>query len=95
MRAVDLRVLKAKLREYILLAAAGETVLITIRGRVVAEIVQSRGGRARVPAEAMLADAVRRGWITPPLLTSGTLPPRRPVMSFDDLMSGLAADRGA
>ena len=43
MRAVGLKVLKNKLSEYVRLAAGGETVLITDRDRVVAEIVPPRG----------------------------------------------------
>ena len=39
MRAVGLKVLKNKLSEYVRLAAGGETVLITDRDRVVAEII--------------------------------------------------------
>src|SRR5579875_680658 len=39
MRTVGLKVLKNKLSEYVRLAAAGETVVITDRGRVVAELV--------------------------------------------------------
>src|SRR5215467_1049695 len=39
MRSVGLKVLKNKLSEYVRLAASGETVLITDRDRVVAELV--------------------------------------------------------
>ena len=39
MRAVGLKILKNKLSEYVRLAAGGETVLITDRDRVVAELV--------------------------------------------------------
>ena len=42
MRAVGLRVLKNRLSEYVRLAASGETVLVTDRERVVAEIVPER-----------------------------------------------------
>ena len=42
MKSVGLKVLKNKLSEYIRLAAAGETVVITDRYRVVAEIVPPR-----------------------------------------------------
>ena len=38
MRSVDLKVLKNKLSEYVRLAEAGETVLVTDRDRVVAEL---------------------------------------------------------
>lgn len=38
MRAVGLKILKNKLSEYVRLAASGETVLVTDRERVVAEL---------------------------------------------------------
>jgi len=88
MRAVGLKVLKNKLSEYIRLVAGGETVLVTDRDRVVAEIVPPRSGRS-----PLLADAVRQGWITPPALVSDTPPPRKPIMAFGDLMEELRRDR--
>jgi prevent-host-death family protein len=45
MRAVGLKVLKNKLSEYVRLVASGETVLITDRDRVVAELVPPAVGR--------------------------------------------------
>jgi len=63
MRSVDLKVLKNKLSEYVRLAAGGETVLITDRDRVVAEIVPPQPGRSPLLADARLAEAVREaGW---------------------------------
>jgi antitoxin (DNA-binding transcriptional repressor) of toxin-antitoxin stability system len=93
MRAVGLKILKNKLSEYVRLAAQGETVLVTDRDRVVAELVPPRAGRSAVLADAMLADAVRKGWVTPPAVAGEGPPPRKPVMSFDDLMAGLDQDR--
>ena len=93
MRAVGLKVLKNKLSEYVRLAAAGETVLITDRDAVVAEIVPPRPGRSPMFADAWLADAVRKGWITPPVLPSDAEAPRKPVMLFRELMREIEADR--
>jgi antitoxin (DNA-binding transcriptional repressor) of toxin-antitoxin stability system len=92
MRAVGLKVLKNKLSEYVRIAAGGETVLVTDRDRVVAEIVPPRTGRSPLLGDALLAEAVREGWLTPPALTGGT-PPRKPVAPFDDLMRELRQDR--
>jgi len=92
-RAVGLKVLKNKLSEYVRLAAGGETVLVTDRDRVVAELVPPREGRSPLLADAMLAEAVRRGWVTPPAVVAGGPPPRRPVMRFRDLREGLQDDR--
>src|SRR5437660_1376726 len=93
MRAVGLKTLKNKLSEYVRLVAGGETVLVTDRDRVVAELVPPRAGRSPVVADATLAEAVRRGWITPPLLADGTAPPRKPAVPFRTLMEELQRDR--
>lgn len=93
MRAVGLKTLKNKLSEYVRLAAGGETVLVTDRDRVVAELVPPREGRSPMLADAMLAEAVRRGWVTPPALATGGPPPRRPVMKLRELLEELAHDR--
>ncbi|MBM3530363.1 MAG: prevent-host-death protein [Alphaproteobacteria bacterium] len=93
MRAVGLKVLKNKLSEYVRLAAGGEIVLVTDRDRVVAELIPPRAGRSPLLSDAMLADAIRKGWITPPALPGDEPPPRKPVMSFDELMRDLGEDR--
>jgi antitoxin (DNA-binding transcriptional repressor) of toxin-antitoxin stability system len=93
MRSVGLKVLKNKLSEYVRLAAGGETVLVTDRDRVVAELVPPRGGRSPLLADAMLAEAVRAGWITPPALAASDTPPRKPVAKLRELMEELRRDR--
>ena len=92
MRSVGLKILKNKLSEYVRLAARGETVLITDRDTVVAEIIPPRPGRSTMIADAWLAEAVRNGWITPPL-ASGAPMPRKPIMLFRELMREIDADR--
>src|SRR5208337_2556414 len=92
MRSVGLKVLKNKLSEYVRLAAAGETVLVTDRDRVVAEIVPPQSGRSPLLADAMVAEAVREGWLTPAVL-AGNGPPRKPVMAFRHLIKDLRQDR--
>lgn len=94
MRAVGLKVLKNKLSEYVRLAAGGETVLVTDRDRVVAELVPPQHGRAERLGDALLAEAVRKGWLTPPTWSDPAAPPpRRPVARLDALLAELAADR--
>jgi antitoxin (DNA-binding transcriptional repressor) of toxin-antitoxin stability system len=92
-RAVGLKVLKNKLSEYVRLVASGETVLVTDRDRVVAEIVPPRGDRAEHASSVLLADAARRGWVRPAVLPSAT-PPRAPVAPFDEIQTELHRDRG-
>jgi len=93
MRAVGLKVLKNKLSEYVRLAASGETVLVTDRDRVVAELVPPEKNRSPLLADALLAEAVRKGWITAPVLPTGDPPPRKPIMSFRDLLREIEQDR--
>jgi prevent-host-death family protein len=93
MRAVGLKTLKNKLSEYVRLVASGETVLVTDRDRVVAELVPPRADRSLLVSDAMLAEAVRQGWVAPPLLAGGSVPPRRPITSFKNLMGELRNDR--
>ena len=61
MRAVGLKVLKNKLSEYVRLVASGETVLITDRDRVVAELVPPAEGRGQTVDDVALAALVRQG----------------------------------
>ena len=93
MRSVGLKVLKNKLSEYVRLATGGETVLVTDRDRVVAEIVPPQPGRSALLMDALLAEAVREGWLTPPVLAGSGPPPRKPVMAWRDLMHDLQQDR--
>jgi antitoxin (DNA-binding transcriptional repressor) of toxin-antitoxin stability system len=92
-RAVGLKTLKNKLSEYVRLAARGETVLVTDRDRVVAELGPPREGLSPLLADAVLAEAVRQGWLTPPVLPASGSPLRRPVMKFRALLKELERDR--
>lgn len=94
MRAVGIRTLKDRLSEYLRLVAAGETVLVTDRERVVAELGPPRSGRSTEVGDALLADAVRRGWLTPPAGPVGGVPPRHPVAPLERVLAELADDRG-
>ncbi len=93
MRAVGLKLLKNRLSEYVRLAAGGETVLITDRDRVVAELVPPAVGRAPTVDDAVVADLVRRGHLTPPLMPSEGQVPRRPVARLAILLEELDRDR--
>ena len=98
-RSVGIKLLKAKLSEYVRLAAGGETVLVTDRDRVVAEIVPPRPGRAESVSDAVVADGVRSGWITPRRTPAGDPPDsvRRPPpggRKLADVLADLDRDRG-
>jgi len=94
MRAVGLKVLKNRLSEYVRLAAGGETVLVTDRDRVVAELVPPRGHRGELATDALLADAIAKGWIRPAILPPAGPPARGPVAPLQVLLSELERDRG-
>ncbi len=82
-----IKVLNNRLSEYVRLAASGETVLVTDRDRVVAEIGPPRKTRSPILADALLAEAVRKGWLTPPVLVSEELPTAESVAPLRDLLA--------
>jgi prevent-host-death family protein len=90
MRSVGLKVLKNKLSEYVRAAARGETILVTDRDRVVAELVPPKRERKALLENELIAKGVREGWLTPAKIPpTEPLPPRKPVMSHEELMRGL------
>ncbi len=91
-RAVGIKTLRDRLSEYVRLAAGGETVLVTDRDRVVA-VQRPPEGRGPTVSDAWLAEAVREGWMRPPLTSATDAPPRRPVAALADALRGLSADR--
>ena len=93
MRSVGLKTLKNKLSEYVRLAASGETVLVIDRDRVVAEIGPPSPARSSMLSDALLFDAFRQGWMTPPISVGRGPPPRQPVMTIDELLRNLQRDR--
>lgn len=91
MRAVGIKTLKNKLSEYVRIAAGGETVLVTDRDRVVAELGPPRPGRAELLSDAQLAEAVRRGWLRPPVASG--VPPRKPDAPLAEILVDLERSR--
>ena len=86
--------LNSRLSEYIRLAASGETILVTDRDQVVAELGPLRETRSPVLADAFLADAVRSGVLIPPTLdASGPPPTPPPVARLDEILAELDANR--
>ena len=94
MRSVGLKVLKNKLSEYVRLAERGETVLVTDRDRVVAELVPPRDTRSPILADALLADLVRQGLLAPALMHDTAPAARKPVAKWATISGELDADRG-
>ena len=93
MRSVGIKLLKNKLSEFVRLANAGERILVTDRDRVVAELGPPPRLSSGTDDEALLARGAREGWLTRAERPRAGPPPRCPVMSFEELMTGLAQDR--
>jgi prevent-host-death family protein len=91
MRTVGLKVLKNKLSEYVRLASAGETVVVTDRGRAVAELVPPRHNE---PA-SVIERGIRDGWIRPAKRDANWPPRPKPVpgLTLEQLLVELAQDR--
>ena len=94
MRSVGIKVLNSRLSEYVRLAASGETILVTDRDRVVAELGPLRETRSPVLADAFLADAVRTGMLAPPALGGSGPPPKPPAVArLDEILAELDESR--
>jgi antitoxin (DNA-binding transcriptional repressor) of toxin-antitoxin stability system len=93
-RAVGIKILKNKLSEYVRLAAHGETILVTDRDRVMAELGPPRPGRAPVATDALLANLLAEGWLCPAAQPDAGAPPRAPVAPLRTILSELAVYRG-
>lgn len=89
MRTVGMKTLKSKLSECVRAAAAGDTVVITDRGRKVAQLIPMPQ-----PIESVIEQGIREGWITP-ADRSKPLPPRRPIkgLTLEKLLADLDEDR--
>jgi prevent-host-death family protein len=90
MPTVGLKALKNHLSEYVRRAAAGETVTITDRSRVVARLVPPQASRGLTLFEE---EGIREGWLRPAANPHTPLPPRQPLVPFDQLMRELDEDR--
>jgi prevent-host-death family protein len=92
MRTVGLKILKNKLSEYVRLAASGETVVITDRGRTVAEIVPHRSETGLTPFQER---GLREGWLRPARRPFAPLPPGKavPGLTLEKLLEDLDRDR--
>ena len=86
--------LNSRLSEYVRLAASGETILVTDRDRVVAELGPLRETRSPIVADALLAELVRVGVLTPPVAPPSGRPRKPPpVARLEDLLAELDETR--
>lgn len=89
-KTVGLKTLKDKLSEYVRAAASGETIVITDRGRPIAEI-----GPPAPKNESVLERGIREGWITPAVRGPNWPPKPTPIEGYtlEQLLADLAEDR--
>ncbi len=83
---VGIRELKAKLSEYVALAAEGESITITDRGKPVASLVG-------LSAESNIDRGIEEGWISPP--TRSGLEPAVQHQGRVSVIESLDEDRGS
>ena len=86
MPTVGLKALKNKLSEYVRLAAAGETVIVTDRGRPVAEIVPPHP-----KTESVIERGIREGWIRPAVRGPDWPPKGKPIpgLTLEEILADL------
>jgi prevent-host-death family protein len=98
MQSVGIKTLKNNLSAYVRAAAAGDTVQVTDRGRIVAELVPPRAAHVApdaTEAERQMAELIRRGLVTPAKIPpEARLPPRQSsLISLEELMRDLDDSR--
>jgi prevent-host-death family protein len=94
MQSVGIKALKDRLSEYVRAAASGETVLVTDRGQVVAELISPRVRADASPAERVLGDLLRQGLLAPAMVSpKARLPRRKPVAKISELLRELDESR--
>lgn len=94
MKSVGIKMLNSRLSEYVRLAASGETILVTDRDQVVAELGPLQESRSPILSDALLADAVRSGVLTPPtFVASGPPPAPPPIAQLDEVLDELNEQR--
>jgi prevent-host-death family protein len=93
MQTVGIKDLKNNLSAYVRAAEAGETVLVTDRGKVVAQLMPAQAYPEPTTDEERMAQLVREGHVTPAKGRWKGPPKGMALMSFEEIMRGLDADR--
>ena len=90
MEQVGIKALKNRLSQYVRAAAGGQTVLVTDRGEVVAELVPPRVCLGATLVAQRLGDLARQEMLTPARLPQQAQLPRRvPLATLDDVLRDL------
>jgi antitoxin (DNA-binding transcriptional repressor) of toxin-antitoxin stability system len=91
--AVGIKQLKDRPSEHARITAAGGTILVTDRDRVVAELGPPLPKRPQRLGDAVVAEWVRKGLATPGSLPRATRPPARRLILHEQPMADLERDR--
>ena len=75
------------------LIVGGATALLAACATNMAELVPPQGGTPEIAGDARLAEAVRSGWLRPPVLPLARTPPRHPVAPGAEIRNELDRDR--
>jgi prevent-host-death family protein len=96
MEQVGIKTLKNRLSEYVRAAAAGRSVLVTDRGRVVAELIAPRVSQETSDEMQRLGELMRRGLLSPAKAgPEGGVPARRPVTTLEEVLRDLGDSRAS
>jgi len=94
MMSVGLKIMKNQLSKYVRLAEQGETIWICDRDKVVAMLSPPAPHMAPHLADALLAEAVRGGYVTAAVLPPGSpLAPRAATLPLKSILAELDEDR--
>ena len=94
MNEVGIKTLKNRLSEYVRAVSAGQTVLVTDRGRVVAELIAPRVRDDASEEDQRLGELMRQGVMSPPKAVPGSrLPTHRPLATLEEVLRDLADSR--
>ena len=93
MRKVGIKALKNELSKHIRAVTAGETLLVTDRDRVVAELRPPAPADSGDEAAREWARMIREGVVTPARQPFTEPPPKSQIMTFEELMTEIVQDR--
>ena len=94
MNTVGIKALKNELSKHIRAVARGETVLVTDRGKVVAQLTPPPAVEQGTDAERQMAALIKAGVVTPARIHfTEPMPKRNPIMSFEEMMRDLDESR--
>jgi antitoxin (DNA-binding transcriptional repressor) of toxin-antitoxin stability system len=94
MEQVGIKALKNRLSSYVRAAASGHTVLVTDRGRVVAELIAPRVQEGGSDDDRRLGELIRLGLMRPARAgPKARLPVRQPTTTLEEVLRRLDEGR--